>query len=230
MPKRPEMTVLSETVGPPVEDSFLPDDVRQTDLPFSLALTLEQRLKKAREVLDTFKDWSPKTQEDLETVAKVLKGVKAQRNEIEVLEQAERKPLNAKLKESSERFKPVKTLWADAEVMLKAKIAAARLLEDERNRKALVAAADAHAAGDAQGVVDALAQGTNVRDIPGISTSKQWTYIIEDESLLPEEFWIRIPNEKLLKEHCAHTKDREPTPVPGVRFVPDVRVAASAGR
>jgi len=206
------------------------DAVRQVDVPFSLTFTVESKLAKAREVLDTFKGWIPKTQEELETVATVLCGVKAQRNELEALEQAERKPLNALLAESSARFKPVKTLWADAEVMLKSKIAAARLLEDERNRKALVAAADAHAAGDAQGVVDALAQGTNVRDIPGISTSKQWTYIIEDESLLPEEFWLRIPNEKLLKEHCAHTKDREPTPVPGVRFVPDVRVAASAGR
>lgn len=227
MTKRPEMTVLSETVGPPVEDSFLSDDVHQTDLPFSLAFSIEQRIAKAREVLDEFKDWSPKTQEDLETVAKLLRGVKAQRNEIEALEQSERKPLNAKLKESSERFKSVKTLWADAEVMLKAKISAARLLEDERNRKALVAAADAHAAGNAQGVVDALATGTNVRDIPGISTSKQWLYEIVDESLLPPEFWIRVPNHSLLKEHCAHTKDREPTPVPGVRFIPDVRVAAS---
>ena len=214
---KPKMTVVSETV-------------RQVEVPFSLALTLETKIKKAREVLDTFKDWSPKTQEDLEVVATLLRGVKAQRNEIEAMEQAERKPLNKLLKESSERFKPVKTLWADAEVMLKSKIAAARLLEDERNRKALVAAADAHAAGDAQGVVDALAQGTNLRDIPGISTRKQWTYIIENEALLPPEFKLSVPNHQLLKEHCAHTKDHEPTPVPGVRFIPDVRVAASAGR
>jgi len=212
----------------PKPTTVMSENVRQVEVLFSLALTIETKIAKAREVLDTFKDWSPKTQEDLETVATLLRGVKAQRNEIEALEQAERKPLNAKLKESSDRFKSVKTLWADAEVMLKSKIAAARLLEDERNRKALVAAADAHAAGDAQGVVDALAQGTNVRDLPGISTSKQWTFIIDDPALLPREFLM--PNEKLLKEHCAHTKDREPTPVPGVRFVPDVRVAASAGR
>lgn len=210
-------------------------DQRQLEVPgterlsSTLALReLEPHVEEGRGVVAFLKDYAVETQEDLEHVAEWLTITKAKRNWLEAREKEITSPINEGLKRVRELFKPAKTLWADIELALKAKVAAARLLEEQHNKDALSAAADAHAQGDAKGTVAAIATMTNSRDLAGVSTRMRWTYIIDDASQLPREF--TMPNEKLLKEHCSHATKGEPTPIPGVRFVPGVTVSATAAK
>lgn len=178
------------------------------------------------QVLEVVRDYKIETHEELTTVATWLREVKSKRNELERQEKEITQPINTALRKVRELFKPAKKFWADAELLLKSKIGAAKLLEERRNQAALQEAADAHAAGDTEGVVAATAKVTTTADVPGVTTYTKWTFVIEDESLLPREFLM--PNDKLIKEHCSHSTDRQPTPIPGVKFIPDVQVSARA--
>jgi hypothetical protein len=192
----------------------------------ALATELEGEQALAKGQLDFIRSFEIKTQADLEEVAGWLREVKQRRIELETKEKGITAPMHTALQKVRDLFRPAKTFWADAEVILKAKISAQKILEAQNNAKAMRDAADAHAQGDPAATVAAIAQVKSTHDLEGIVVVSKWAYVIEDESLLPREFLT--PNLQLLKEHCSHSTDRQPTPIAGVKFIPDAQIRASA--
>lgn len=180
------------------------------------------------EIVDFVGDYKITTQQELETVAKVIAQIKLKLADLEMKEKELTVPLSTVLNKIRDIFRPVKQRFKDAEQLLKAQIEAVKILEAANRRKAMEEAVEAHKQGDALAVVKALQRNTVVGDVKGVSTTSKWKFIIVDESLIPREFLM--PNEKLIKEHCAHSTDRQPTPIPGVEFVPDVAVSVTASK
>lgn len=203
-----------------------PREQSATEKEAALSAEMAQEHASGKELLELSKGFVPKTQEDLEFVNKMLQDVKGNLKALEAQEKGITVPLTTALNRTRALFRPVKTVLADVELRLKRIIKTARLLQDDNNRKALAEAAERHAAGDAEGHAAALAKVQTVTDLQGTSITTKWLYEIEDESKLPREFLK--PNETLIKEHCAHSTSKEPTPIPGVRFYPDATVRSSA--
>lgn len=161
------------------------------------------------------------SQADLTDVGEYVQEAKAQLKSIVDQEKEISFPVGTALKRIREFCRPARQAWADAEEILRAKLVAAKLREDERNRKAVVAAGQAHV--DGGDATTALGMLTHTSDIAGVSLKLKWKAIVEDVALLPDEYVLRIPNEKKLKEYCAAVvEDAEPAPIPGVRFERDV--------
>lgn len=193
----------------------------------SLDAELERVRKEAEVALEKLEDWEVRTQDDLVEVNEWLRITKAKRNWLEGREKRITKPIQVSLSEVRALFAPAKTHWANVEVILKAKIAQAKLREEQQNREALAAAADAHATGDTPGTQTALAHVTTVGDLKGTTTVGKWKYEVVDASQLPRAY-LKV-DDAALRAHCAKfTSDQQPTPIPGVKFIPDVQVRTRA--
>ncbi len=177
-------------------------------------------------VLEFIRTLPSDTQDQLDDINTMLGAVKARRNWLEGKEKSITSPINVALQRVRSFFKAPKQLWASAEVLLKGKIKAANILQAKKNEAALAEAAEAASNNDAAAVVEATSKITTVGDLEGVTVMTKWDYVIEDESLIPREFMT--PNHTLLKEHGAHSTDRKPTDIPGVKYVPDATVRATA--
>ena len=171
----------------------------------------------AEGLLATVREFRITTRGELELAAEGLADVKGRLKKLEAREKEITSPLNAALKSARALFRPAKEALAEVEGVIKASIARFSAEEEQRNRLAVQEAADAHEAGDAAGVEDALAKVATVAAVEGLSTYEKWDFLVEDASLVPREFCV--VSETLLREHAAHTpKGDDPPPVPGVRF------------
>ncbi len=194
----------------------------------AVATDTAREAAEGKDILDIIDGLDVQTQEGLEFANALLRDVKAKLKKLEADEKSITQPQTTALQRVRALFRPAKTAWADVELRLKRKLITARLLEDSNNKKALAEAMDAHDRGDAEGHAAALERVHSATDLEGTSIITKWSFEIEDESLLPREFLM--PNMTLIHEHCSHSTQREPTPIPGVRFYPDgqVRTRASA--
>lgn len=171
------------------------------------------------EVLAMAADYDVRTQADLVEVGAWTQDAKSRLKEISEKEKEITGPLATALSRIRDLCRPAKQVWVDAEAVLRAHLVAAKLREEENNRAAVAEAASAHAAGsDATG---ALSKMTTSTDLAGVSLRLKWKAVVENVMLLPEEYVVRIPNEKKLKEYCAAAVI-EPQPIPGVRFEREV--------
>jgi len=186
---------------------------------------LEAQYKEAEDMLKELDGFEVVTQQDLENIAEVLVMVKGRRNWLETREKEITVPIHTSLKKVRELFEPSKTFWANAEVILKQKIAAAKLREACNTAQALQEAADAAGIGDSTTVAHATSRITTVGDVPGISTQDRWNYKVVDASKVPRKY-LMVDDAKL-RAHCAMFKgDDKPTAIEGIDFLPDVRVTA----
>jgi hypothetical protein len=181
------------------------------------------RKKDAENVSKMARAWPMEDPEALEDLAEILTLVKGQRDDLEGETQEVTKPLATELEKRRAVYRPLKKALAEAESAIKSRFAQHRVEEEERNYKLKQAAATAHEEGRAGDVEKNLSKVTHLNDTEGVQTRLKWDFLIEDASKLPREFLM--PNEKLIKEHCNHSTDKEPTPIPGVRFVPDAVVS-----
>jgi hypothetical protein len=165
-------------------------------------------------------------QDALDFINEILRDVKKSAKDLEAEEKSKTRPLLDALNKIRDLYRPAKKAWANLELLLKRKITNVRLAEEQRNREAQKLMADAHAAGDTVAVQEAADKVITTKGLEGTTVIPKWNFEIEDETLLPREFLM--PNLTLIKEHCAHSTDREPTPIPGVRFYPDATVRTVA--
>lgn len=196
----------------------------------ALSQVLQEKAKEAQEALEALRTYEPKTQEDLVDMGVWLKDAKVWRDWLETQEKGITTPMQASIKSAKESiekvrdlFKPTKQFWADVEVVLKAKISAMRLQEQQRNQQALEAATQAQQSGDQAGVQMALSQVTSVGDLKGISTRIRWKFEVVNAAEVPREY-LKVDDQKL-REYCNKFKgDQRPHPVAGIKFVEDVPV------
>ena len=109
--------------------------------------------------------------------------------------------------------------WLYAETELRGKLAKAALLEHDRNQQLMQEAARTHAEGG--DVTPVMGQLTTSTDLDGVSIKIVWKATIQDVTLMPDEYVIRLPDNKKLKEYAASFEGAEPTAVPGVIFERD---------
>lgn len=184
---------------------------------------LAAKAQEARETLEALRDYTPQTQEDLEDVRDWLKDAKVRRNWLEAREKEITTPMRASIEKVRALFRPAKQFWADVELLLKSKISAMRLQEEQRNQQALEAATQAQQAGDQAGVQGALSQVTSVGDLRGISTRIKWRFEVVNAAEVPREY-LKVDDQKL-REYCSRFKgDQRPNPIPGIQFFEDVPV------
>jgi hypothetical protein len=219
----------------PDYDPYAEDEPAPTGDPVSagmdlvaLNLKIEPFKTEGEEIVAFVKGYEIETQEELQLVAEVIAKAKLKLNELEKLEKELTAPLNTVITRVRSLFRPIKQAYKDGEHILKKQIEAVKIKEDANRRKAMQDAAEAHEKGDAPAVVAALSKAVTVGSVRGVTTTSKWKFLIKDETLLPREFLM--PNEKLIKEHCAHSTDRKPTPIPGVEFFPDVTVGVTANK
>jgi len=183
--------------------------------------SIEGNTKEAADVMALATQFEIRTHDDMMHVAE---WVHASGNALKDLKQTEKevsRPISTALSRIRGIFRPTKQLWTDADALLRAHLAAARLREDENNRQVMEATASAHAAGDDLANLSRLTVST---DLDGVSMKVLWKAVVDDVMLLPLEYVIRIPNAKKLKEYCAAAEaaGTEPEPIAGVRFERDV--------
>lgn len=213
--------ILKKGTTPEVQDTdIVPAKGEEVS---SLKEELQGIEKEAKEVAEMAKDWPIDTQGDLEELSEFLTAIKTQRNETEAQEKEYTRPVNEELKKWRAVFRSAKDALAEAEATLKGRIGLARLRQEADNKKAKEAAAAAHKAGDADGVDENMSKVKNVNETPGINTRLKWTYVVKNLDEVPRE-WLML-NDKLMKEHCNHSTEKEPEPVPGIEFIPDVVVS-----
>jgi len=193
----------------------------------SVEALLDRLLEEAKKAIEFLKTFEVSTQDALVEANEWLRITKAKRNFIEAREKELTGPIQVSIKRIRERHAPAKRHWADVEVILKGKIAQARLREEKQNRQALAAAAQAHEAGDKEATQTALAQVTSVGDLQGTTTIAKWKYEVVDASQLPRAY-LKV-DDAALKAHCAKfSSEQQPTPIPGVKFLPDIQVRTRA--
>lgn len=186
---------------------------------YEVVQELEESLTDGKEVVDLVKGLSIETHADLETVGTFAQDVQAQIKATVALEKEITAPIATALARIRDHIKPTKTIWADAMVLLRAKLEAAALKQEARNKAAQAeATALAEAGEDPTAAIERM---TNTADLAGVSLKLKWRAEVVDAKLMPDEYVIRIPNEKKLKEYCAEAEG-EPEPMAGVKFVRDV--------
>jgi len=183
--------------------------------------SIEGNTKEAADVMALATQFEIRTHDDMLHVAEWVHESNKSLKELERTEKEVSSPISTALSRIRGIFRPTKQLWTDAQALLRAQLAAARLREDENNRKVMEDAASAHAAGDDRADLSGLTVST---DIDGVSMKLLWKAVVEDAMLLPLEYVIRVPDAKKLKEYCAAAEaaGTEPEPIAGVRFERDV--------
>jgi hypothetical protein len=177
--------------------------------------TLAEEAKVGEKVSEEAKDLQIKSQTDLTQVSSWAQEAATKLKLVVSLEKEITGPLATALSRIRELCKPAKQAWTDAEHLLRAHLEAAALQQVERNRAAQAeAAAQVEAGADP---TEALAKMIHTTNLEGVSLKLLWKAVVEDVQQLPDEYVIRIPNEKKLKEYCA-AAEGEPEPIPGVRF------------
>jgi len=183
--------------------------------------SIEGNTKEAADVMALATQFEIRTHDDMMHVAEWVHESNKSLKELERVEKEVSSPISTALTRLRGIFRPTKQLWTDAQALLRAQLAAARLREDENNRKVMEDAASAHAAGDDRADLSGLTVST---DLDGVSMKLLWKAVVEDAMLLPLEYVIRVPDVKKLKEYCgaAEAAGTEPAPIAGVRFERDV--------
>jgi hypothetical protein len=153
----------------------------------------------------------------------LLLEVKAKSAELDAKRKAITQPLYSAMAQVNDLFRPALQYLGQCEQALKRAIAEFRLREQERTAALHAKASEAVAAGDLEAAGAALQKVATTATLQGVTTVPIWRWTVEDYQAIPRE-WMVVDVARLDK-HCASAKPPErPAPVPGIRFVEDVRV------
>lgn len=175
----------------------------------------------ASEALVSIRTFEIVDNDTLEFAAEILADVKGKNNRLEEMKHTATQPMNAALKAVRSWFAPAQNHYAEAEAILKNKIATYHRAVEAKRQAALVKIDDA---ADSKTITVALlALGAAQKPVTkGVSVTEVWTYEIVDASLLPREFLMA--DEKKIKAASVGAG----LEIPGVRRFKEARVASRA--
>ena len=183
---------------------------------------LEKEAKDAEAALDLIKEFHLETQADYDFADELLGDAKRQWRELEARKKKATAPLQESLKEIRSWFKPPQDFYAEAERILKAKIAEAHREARETQDAALAVAQEAFAIGDAATLDEAVATAAEAEVVQSsqITMQRIWNWEIEDTAVIPRSFLIpdRVAIGAYVKQHKGEAQ------IPGVRVWQDERV------
>jgi len=187
------------------------------DNAYKVVTSIRDSLVEAKEILDMLGSYTIDSHHDMTLAADFLRDIKTKRNEIESGYKNVAAPINNILNRVRELIAPAKKAWTDAESLLRTKLSDAAVAENQRNQQHILEAAKAHAEG--QDVSEHLDKMTTSTDLEGVSVKVVWVAVVDDLSVLPDEYVIRQPDLKKLKKYVEGFDGKEPEPLAGVRFV-----------
>lgn len=165
-----------------------------------------------------------RTEDDLAEANETLKLLKTEVKAIEEMRTSATKPMNEALNTVRGWFKPLESLCAEVEKLLKDKIAAKTLelrKKAEEDTKKLLAACDQSDYNTLSTLVTSAATDPK---LAGTSVREVWTATICKPDLVPRE-WC-TPDEKRINAMARATKpDEIPPGIPGVMFVKKAQVS-----
>jgi hypothetical protein len=188
---------------------------------------LAQETTKAEAALFQIEAFEIGTKDDLDFAAEVLTETKQSWKRIEEKRKEITAPLNEALRAVNALFKPALGFYEKCERLIKGKMTDAHAKSETAARQALEAAGAAAAAGDAEGLSDALAGHDAAVLFPqadGIQYRSSWKFEIIDESKIPREFMT--PNLRMIQGVVLQQKSA--AEIPGVRVFEE-KIVASVG-
>lgn len=165
--------------------------------------------------LEAFRSFEIETQDDLDMAAGALREVKAKYATLDALRKTITGPMRLAMQRANDLFRQPLDYYAECETVLKGKIADVHRRQEETNRAALAAAAEAAQAGDGDGTTAALSNVVHIGNAPGVSTRDVWDFEVTDADAVPRPFLC--PDATAIKKHIADA-DGEPEAVDGIRF------------
>lgn len=180
-------------------------------------LELTQAATEAGEILDLVRRFEITDQPAMDLANEALSDVKAKLRWLEKKRKAATGPMLEALEEVRSWFRPAETYYKEAESLWKSKMSAFRLVQETAQRKALEAVQTAHQAGDVGEVARAMTRAVQADVVlpPNVSIRKRWCCTVTDIGLLPDEYWIKLPD--LDKIQAAVDISDGKIEIPGVR-------------
>lgn len=177
--------------------------------------SLVQEAAEAKDALAMIEAFKIAEQGDYDFANEALGDAKSAWKRLEKQKKEATKLLNDALKTIRGWFKPAQDFYAQAERILKAKIAEAHRRAQEEQDRALREAQEAHQAGDAAAVREAMvqSQASEIEQASNVSIIKTWDFEIVDAGLLPREYLV--PNETAIRGVVKSLGDN--ANIPGVR-------------
>jgi hypothetical protein len=152
------------------------------------------------------------TEADVEIANDLLGQAKADFKRLDDKRRTATQPLNAALHEINSWFKPLLSMYQQAESILKDKIAKAIAATQQAQDAALAQLAAAGGSTSAEMIV--IAHGQKLLDAPkNITICKEWDFEILDSEKVPEQFWML----DMAKLHTAVKESKQDTQIPGIR-------------
>jgi hypothetical protein len=198
--------------------------LRMTELILFSPSELDGKRQLFQDTRDYVASLQLETEADLAEANETLKLLKSEVKAIEEMRTSATKPMNEALTTVRSWFKPLESLCAEVEKLLKDKIAAKTLelrKKAEEDTKKLLAACDQSDYNTLSTLVTTAATDPK---LAGTSVREVWTAVIVNPDLVPRE-WC-IPDEKKIGALARATKvDVTPTPIAGVNFVKKAQVS-----
>lgn len=179
-----------------------------------------------RQVLIQLHDYPCESDQDLEDLGVILAEVRGRLKDLEEARTSITKPLNAAKKAVDDLFSAPKSLFQDAERLIREKINSYAMAKEKERQKALQAAAEAARAQLPPVPSGTAAQAPMVAQAPApaaLSGSANvyfrhvWEWEITDQAKVPAHFLMVNP--KAVEAHMAPYQKGEAMPeVPGLRF------------
>lgn len=189
--------------------------------------SLAQEAEDAKDALAMIQEFEIAEQADYDFANEALGDAKSSWKALETRKKKATGPLNQSLKEIRSWFKPAQDFYAQAERLLKGKLAEAHRKAREEQDRALREAQEAHQTGDVEAVREALvqSQAVEIAQADNVSVIASWDFEIVDVKLLPREYLI--PDEKAIRGVVKSLGGE--AAIPGVRvFTKDTVVRRGA--
>lgn len=176
----------------------------------TVQLDVARETKQAQGTLRELSDFAVATQEDIDIAGAFLVEVKTAWKRLEERRQEITAPLNEGLRSANDLFRPALTALAEAERLLKRKIADAQTEIQRRNREAMEAAQKALSSGDVRGAAEAAQALAPLVAPTGVTVREVWEFRVVDAALVPRQYLM--VNEPAIRAAVAA----------GVREIPGV--------
>jgi hypothetical protein len=152
-------------------------------------LDVARETQQAQGALRELADFEVTTQEEIDFAGTLLVDVKTRWKRLEERRKEITAPMNEALRSANDLFRPALAALADAEGLLKKKIADAQMEIQRKNREAMEAAQRALTAGDVRGAAEAAQALVPTMLAPtGVTVREVWEFRVVDAALVPRAY------------------------------------------
>ena len=179
-----------------------------------------QEAQETAATLAQLRDWPCATAQDERDLADFLTALKDKMKDLDGKRTAITGPLNQAKRAVDALFKPALDAMAEAEAIIKGKLADAATRRNQLAQAALAQASRAAQVGDTRGAATALATASQAQEAappPGVTYRYTWDAQLGDIDQVPRE-WLSVDWSKVRLYTVHHQASETIPPVPGLVF------------